>query len=112
MNFNYYLANVPSYLDTNVMDCPFAYCLRKYELEDPHLLPKPHRNGNCEYIVCLPTHRANSWMSAFTEGENMTFDYMRTDNYDIDNCKNMYVMETRNVVTPIYILVQAVPTTV
>jgi hypothetical protein len=51
-------------------------------------------------------------MSAFTEGENMTFDYMRTDNYDIDNCKNMYVMETRNVVTPIYILVQAVPTTV
>jgi len=107
MIFNYYVATVPRYLDTNVMDCPFAYCLRKYDLEYSHLLPRPCREGNCEYVVCMPSHLSDQWTSILKEGESMTFEYMRADCYELTDYTNTFVIETRNRVTSRYILVKA-----
>ena len=108
MNFNYYLATVPQYLDTNVLDCPFVYCMRKYELEDSHLLPTPYREGNGEYIVCMPSHLSDRWITFLKEGESMQFEYMRTDCYDLTDYTGTFVIATRNRASPTYILTKAI----
>ena len=102
MQLEFCKVTVPAYLETNVLDCPIKYCLRKHEINTA--LPRPYVLKNCEYIVCVPSLMYVSYMRTMEDNEDFNFKWLKTDNLDINNLDDTFIIRNDNE----YILTKAV----
>ena len=93
MKFDYYTVKIPRYLDANIFDCPIVYCIQKYKLEKHLPIPRSFRCGNCEYVVCMPSYIAPTFMTIVTNEEFAECVYMRTEDYDLKDLSDIYIVE-------------------
>ena len=102
MQLEFCKVTVPAYLETNVLDCPIKYCLRKHEIKT--VLPRSYKLNNCEYIVCVPSLMYVSYMRKMEDTEDFDFKWLKTDNSDINNLDDTFIIKDNNE----YILTKAV----
>ena len=82
---------VPSYLGSNIMDCPIHYCLRKYNCDI--VFPKSYRSEKNTYIVCFPSLKTVEFIRLFEDHEDCKTTWMKTQHTIVDDLSNTYVVK-------------------
>jgi hypothetical protein len=83
---------VPSYLGSNVMECPIQYCLRKYNYDV--LFPKSYRSEKNTYMVCFPSIKTVECIRLLEDHEDCKITWMKTHRTLTDDLTNTYVTKT------------------
>jgi hypothetical protein len=81
---------VPSYLGSNIMDCPIQYCIRKYNYDV--VFPNSYISEKNTYIVCFPSLNMVEFMRLFEE-EECKITWIKTQHAMVDDLSNTYVVK-------------------
>ena len=95
MLFDYYFVKVTRHLDNNIFDCPIEYCFNKLNMNDYLPIPRAFRCGNCEYVICIPSHISKNFIKTMEKDGFIEWQLLKKENYDYKDFSNTYVLEIR-----------------
>jgi predicted butyrate kinase (DUF1464 family) len=93
MDVEFALVKVPSYLGSNIMECPIKYCLRKYNHEFD--IPLAYRDEKNAFIACIPSFKYVEFMR-IAEEEECNITWMKTQKTMENDLSRTFVYKNGN----------------
>jgi len=90
MHVEFCIFTVPQYLETNILDCPIKYCLKKHEIAA--ILPRPYKIRPKQYVCCLPSDMYVNITRILEDYEDIKYKWLKTQYADIDNLQNTFIV--------------------
>lgn len=92
MDIAYYKVTLPSYLGSNIYECPISYLLKKYNYEQ--VIPTPFKCEKNKYIVAFPSIISNELVTTLTADEDCKIEIVKTKHENItETFDNTYVIQ-------------------
>lgn len=92
MNIEYYKVTLPSYLGSNIYECPISYLLKKYNYEQ--VIPTPFKCEKNKYIVAFPSNTYNELVNTLITDEDCKIEIVKIKYENItENFDDMYVIQ-------------------
>ena len=90
MHVEFCIFTVPQYLETNILDCPIKYCLKKHEIAA--ILPRPYKIRPKQYVCCLQSDMYVNITRILEDYEDIKCAWLKTHYADIDNLQNTFIV--------------------